>query len=50
MTSIRTIDHPIENAPALRRLARWYDALREREAYRKWVMVSFEALRGRLSY
>ncbi len=31
-------------------LERWYGFLCEREAYRKFVTVSFEELRGRLSY
>jgi len=33
--------------PALPRLAAWYERLKERPAYRKGVMVSFEELRGR---
>jgi len=33
--------------PALPRLAAWYERLKERPAYRKGVMVSFEELRAR---
>ena len=33
--------------PALPRLADWYERLRERPAYRKAVMVSFDELRAR---
>jgi len=48
-TLYRYYNMPISR-PELPNLERWYGDLCEREAYRKWVMVSFEALRGRLSY
>ncbi len=40
---------PIKRA-RLPNIARWYEDLAQREAYRRAVMVSFEALRGRLAY
>jgi glutathione S-transferase len=43
------LDEPIER-PQLANLERWYALLCEREAYRKWIMVPFEELRGRLAF
>lgn len=40
---------PIKRA-RLPNIARWYEDLAQREAYRRAVMVSFEALRGRRAY
>ena len=47
-TLYRYFNMPIQR-PDLPNLERWYGLLCQREAYRKWIMVSFEALRGRLS-
>jgi glutathione S-transferase len=47
-TLYRYFNMPIER-PELPNLERWYALLCEREAYRKWVMVSFEELWGRLA-
>ena len=48
-TLYRYFHMPIER-PELSNLQRWYRRLAERDAYRKWVMVSFGELRGRLSF
>lgn len=48
-TLYRYFQMPIER-PELSNLQRWYRRLAERDAYRKWVMVSFDELRGRLSF
>jgi glutathione S-transferase len=40
---------PIER-PALPAVERWYGRLKERDAYQRAVMVSFEALRGKLDF
>ncbi|GMQ77116.1 MAG: glutathione S-transferase [Gammaproteobacteria bacterium] len=48
-TLYRYFNMPIER-PELPNLERWYGLLCERDAYRKWVMVSFEHLWGRLRY
>ena len=48
-TLYRYFNMPIQR-PGLPNLERWYELLCERDAYRKWVMVSFEDLWGRLSY
>ena len=48
-TLYRYFHMPIER-PELSNLQRWYRRLAERDAYRKWVMVSFDELRGRLSF
>jgi len=34
--------------PPLPRVERWYEALRQRAAFREHVMIPFEELRGRL--
>lgn len=36
--------------PELANISRWYERLSQRDAYRKYVMVSFEELRGRLTF
>lgn len=48
-TLFRYFNMPILR-PDLPNVERWYGCLREREAYRKYVMVSFEELRGRLAF
>jgi glutathione S-transferase len=48
-TLYRYFHMPIER-PELPNLERWYVQLSERDAYRKWVMVAFDELRGRLSF
>ena len=48
-TLYRYYTMPIQR-PELPNLDRWYKLLCQRNAYREWVMVSFEALRGRLSF
>ncbi len=48
-TLYRYFNMPIQR-PELPNLERWYRRLCERNAYREWVMVSFEELWGRLSF
>ena len=48
-TLYRYFNMPIER-PDLPNLERWYRLLCERDAYRKWVMIPFEELRGRLAF
>ena len=48
-TLYRYLNIPIDR-PNLPHLERWYRTLSEREAYEKYVMVSFEELRGRLTF
>ena len=48
-TLYRYFNLPVEREP-FPHLDRWYARLRERPPYRKYVMVSFEELRGRLAY
>ena len=48
-TLYRYFNMPIDR-PKLPHLERWYRTLSEREAYEKYVMVSFEELRGRLTF
>lgn len=48
-TLYRYFNMPIQR-PELPNLERWYGHLCERDAYREWVMVSFEELWGRLSF
>jgi glutathione S-transferase len=47
-TLYRYFNMPITR-PKLPNLERWYGLLCERQAYREWVMLSFEELRGRMS-
>ena len=48
-TLYRYFNLPVEREP-LPHLERWYASLGRRAPYRQHVMVSFEALRGRLAY
>ena len=48
-TLYRYFHLPVERE-SLPNLSRWYARLGERPAYRKYVMVPFEELRGRLTY
>ena len=48
-TLYRYFNLPVEREP-FPHLERWYTLLCARAAYRKYVMVSFEELRGRLEY
>ncbi len=49
MALFRYFEMPIER-PKLPAVETWYGRLKEREAYQKSVMVSFEELRGRLDF
>ncbi|MFQ6022362.1 MAG: glutathione S-transferase family protein [Acidiferrobacterales bacterium] len=49
MTLFRYFNMPIHR-PDLPNVERWYRRLRERDVYREYVMVSFEELRGRLTF
>ena len=49
LKALRYFNMPIQR-PELPNLERWYKLLCERDAYREWVMVSFDELRGRLSF
>ena len=48
-TLYRYFEMPIERPP-LPNVERWYQVLRERPAYQKRVMVSFDELWGRLAF
>ena len=48
-TLYRYFAMPVER-PELRNIAKWYERLSKRDAYRECVMVPFDDLRGRLAF